>query len=367
MLVLILFLRFQIITQTLKEELNNAIDVGILKLQHVWMERLPTLYFKLPEPKESNFTTDKISDPKIKFDYGKDYDELFYSDSFDRKCLINIYDERDSEISRNKYHLYGNVMWILTLKRGGGFEYTSKKLLTTFNIMKQLFKDKLDQLKGLLQRSLALDPTVSRNKILQQEEELNQIIFDMNDLNDILVTLISDYENPMRDKFKKTFSLTDANIKNHKLLGYCILELRRLLNDLIDLFLPQLHALWVKLVPPEEILRFDNSVFKNNKHKSPGNVDISSTIAIHVICDAVLGSYSINATKDLRATPGYILFTFSPNVSPGSLIVMNPPFLTYLETTSGFISRMNFKIVDQNFSLIDLRGEQLQLTLEIRS
>ncbi|KAL3878985.1 hypothetical protein ACJMK2_031307, partial [Sinanodonta woodiana] len=78
------------------------------------MEKLPAIHFKLPEPKESNFTTDKIPNPKIRFNYGEDYNN-FYSDNFYKYYLINVYDERGSEISRNEYHLYGNVMWIFSL------------------------------------------------------------------------------------------------------------------------------------------------------------------------------------------------------------------------------------------------------------
>ena len=108
-------------------------------------------------------------------------------------------------------------------------------------------------------------------------------------------------------------------------------------------------------------------MYKNNKHKSSGNVDISSVIAVHVICDAILGSYSVNASKSSRADLGYILYTFFPNVSPGSLIVMNQPNLVYLTAINNPIAKMNFRIVDQNFSLLDLRDEQLQITLDVKS
>ena len=103
------------------------------------------------------------------------------------------------------------------------------------------------------------------------------------------------------------------------------------------------------------------------KHRSPKPAIITSTIAIHVIADCIVDSYSADSTKSSRANPGYILYTFSPNVSPGSLIVMNPPNLVYLATINDFSTQINFKITDQDFFLIDLRGEQLQMTVEVKS
>ena len=81
----------------------------------------------------------------------------------------------------------------------------------------------------------------------------------------------------------------------------------------------------------------------------------------------MLGSYAIDVSKSDNANLGYILYTFSPNVSPGSLIVMYPPNLVYLTAINNSITRMNFRIVDKNFSLLDLHGEQLQMTLDVKS
>ncbi|KAL3865632.1 hypothetical protein ACJMK2_043003 [Sinanodonta woodiana] len=67
------------------------------------------------------------------------------------------------------------------------------------------------------------------------------------------------------------------------------------------------------------------------------------------------------------AQQGYILYTFSPNVPPGSIIVMVPPNLEFFRTQNDFIIRIHFRITDQNFELLDLRGEQLQMKIQIKS
>ena len=142
---------------------------------------------------------------------------------------------------------------------------------------------------------------------------------------------------------------------------------KKSLRDLVSCFYSQIHCLWEKINPPVEILQSNNSPFKTGKHKSPNPVHITSTIAIHIIAYVILDSYSVDASSSSRANPGYIIYTFSPNVSPGSLIVMNPPNLVYLATVSDSITSINFRITDQDFSLLDLRGEQLQMTLEVKS
>jgi hypothetical protein len=77
----------------------------------------------------------------------------------------------------------------------------------------------------------------------------------------------------------------------------------------------------------------------------------------------VLGSYRFDTSSSTRANRGYILYTFSPHVSPGSLIITISTNPTYLETVNSSISRMNFRLVDKDFNLIDLSGEQIRITL----
>ena len=90
-------------------------------------------------------------------------------------------------------------------------------------------------------------------------------------------------------------------------------------------------------------------------------------ISLSVTCDIIDGSYHVNTSQSNLALQGYIIYTFSPQVPPGSLIVMNPVNLIYLKTINEFISRLNFKFVDQNNNIVDLSDEELQITLDLKS
>ena len=123
-----------------------------------------------------------------------------------------------------------------------------------------------------------------------------------------------------------------------------------------------------KINPKFAILTSNNSPWKTGKHRSPGHANITTTTAVHVIADCIRDSYSVeDAGKSSKAQQGYILYTFSPNVSPGSLIVMVPPNLEFFRTEHDFITRIHFRITDQNFELLDFRGEQLQMKFQIKS
>ena len=105
-------------------------------------------------------------------------------------------------------------------------------------------------------------------------------------------------------------------------------------------------------------------VISNDKLREMyGNLTLSNAFAE---ADNILTT-AAKGIAEIITVPGYILYTFSPNVSPGSLIVMTPSNIVYLATASEFITNINFRITDQDFSLIDLRGDQLQLTIELRS
>ncbi|KAL3858570.1 hypothetical protein ACJMK2_008846 [Sinanodonta woodiana] len=352
-------------------------------IYRTWLNNLPFVHRQIPEPKFDDFYDGNIPDITIhpelagSIKYLNDFSFLRDSDIYN-KYSYEVFDGTETDIlSKEEYRQHVNLVFRFALGDRGTHEYSIKDITAYFNNQREIFQSRLNQLRNTFQQGLSatLIPTRTTNRIsvLQQQRELNQIIADMNYTNDKFLSLVYEDKSPAREKFKRVFSRTNDNIVSYKFPGWCVPELKKSLRDLISCFYSQIHNLWEKINLPTEILQSNNSPFKTGKHKSPNPVHITSTIAIHVIADVIQDSYSVDASSEFssgtssRANPGYILYTFSPNVSPGSLIVMNPPNLVYLATIHDSIPAINFSITDQNFSLIDLRGEQLQMTIEVKS
>ena len=99
----------------------------------------------------------------------------------------------------------------------------------------------------------------------------------------------------------------------------------------------------------------------------PNNVDISSVIALNLMCDVIEGSYQINFEQSNKAQEGYILYSFAPTASPGYLIIEDPTNPVYMKCQNDLLTRINFRLTDQSNNLIDLRGEVLSISLFVKS
>lgn len=97
----------------------------------------------------------------------------------------------------------------------------------------------------------------------------------------------------------------------------------------------------------------------NISHESCFPVCILATTIVRVECDIVSGSY-------VNGEPKHIIYEFVPNVPPGYRIVEIPRNLIYFPVNQQTISEINIKIVDGDNSLINLRGEEIQLYLHLR-
>jgi len=77
-----------------------------------------------------------------------------------------------------------------------------------------------------------------------------------------------------------------------------------------------------KNLPVEDplILTWNNSQNGDGRHIAPHNVNISSVIALNLVCDAIEGSYQINLEQSNQAKQGYILYSFAPTAPPEYLI-----------------------------------------------
>ena len=96
-------------------------------------------------------------------------------------------------------------------------------------------------------------------------------------------------------------------------------------------------------------------------------MNISSVIALNLVCDTIEGSYQINLEQSNQAQQGHILYSFAPIAPPGFLIVEDPVNPVYMRCHNRSLTRINFRLTDQTDNLIDLRGEVLAITLFVKS
>ena len=115
------------------------------------------------------------------------------------------------------------------------------------------------------------------------------------------------------------------------------------------------------------ILTHNNDPNDDGRHITPYNVNISSVIALNLVCDAIEGSYQINLEQSNQAQQGYILYSFAPTAPPGFLIIENPTNPVYMRCHNNLLTRINFRLTDQSNNLIDLRGEVLAISLFVKS
>lgn len=104
-----------------------------------------------------------------------------------------------------------------------------------------------------------------------------------------------------------------------------------------------------------------SSIVISSTQEGPNNVDISNGIdklLIHVDC--VTGSYVNGSASD-------VIYGFSPNVKPSSLIELNPTKIVYLPLNkTGFLQKMRIRITDQSNRRVNLNGEQVTMSLYLK-
>ena len=108
------------------------------------------------------------------------------------------------------------------------------------------------------------------------------------------------------------------------------------------------------------VLGFDPKVFGKGRNVSEHTVNIMRVNSIFVHCDVIGSTY-------LKGSQTPIVFSFFPDVSPGSKIVIEPKILIYLPLTLGVISRLTSWLTDQNNEKLDLQGEEVTVKYHIRS
>jgi hypothetical protein len=107
-------------------------------------------------------------------------------------------------------------------------------------------------------------------------------------------------------------------------------------------------------------LGFNPSTISSGYNESHKIVDIMKINSILVNIDIISGSY-VNGVQHP------VIYSFFPNVTPGSKIVERPnPSLTYYPVNRTTIDKVTVVLTDQNNKPIDLRGEIVTVRVGIR-
>lgn len=95
-------------------------------------------------------------------------------------------------------------------------------------------------------------------------------------------------------------------------------------------------------------------------HQSDLPVRIVKVISIHIDCNITTGAFYNNI-------PSHTIFQFAPSVSPGYRINIKPSTRTYLPIINKrAINNITLRILDQNCELVNFRGEEISVTLELK-
>ena len=109
-----------------------------------------------------------------------------------------------------------------------------------------------------------------------------------------------------------------------------------------------------------ELLGFDKIIITQNESGN-NTVDITrgvNSISIH--CSIIEGSYE-------NSVAGNVIYSFSPNLSPGSLLNIEPTNRIYLPlNVSSNIYNINMRLTDQQNRPINLNGENVVYLLHLR-
>ncbi len=108
------------------------------------------------------------------------------------------------------------------------------------------------------------------------------------------------------------------------------------------------------------VLGFDAKIYKHGRYESERLVDILNINSILVHCD-IVGASRLNGIE------APIIYNFFPNVAPGEKIVETPRNLIYAPIIVEAIPSLTCWLTDQDGNYLDLRGEQLTISLHVRA
>ena len=106
------------------------------------------------------------------------------------------------------------------------------------------------------------------------------------------------------------------------------------------------------------VLGFNSITYSEGNHNSENIIEILPVNSIFVHVDNVIGSYMLGISSS-------VLYSFFPNVSPGVKIIERPFQRVYLPIITQDIHEIRLKLTDQTGKILDLRGENLTVSLHL--
>ena len=103
---------------------------------------------------------------------------------------------------------------------------------------------------------------------------------------------------------------------------------------------------------------FNSIKYNEGNHKSENIIDILPVNSIFVHVENVIGSYMLGIASS-------VLYSFFPNVAPGVKIIERPFQRVYLPIITQDIHEIRLKLTDQTGKILDLRGENLTVSLHL--
>lgn len=109
------------------------------------------------------------------------------------------------------------------------------------------------------------------------------------------------------------------------------------------------------------VLGFEDIIIEEDQlGVSNSLVKITSVDIVNVECNIVTGSF-------INGQPSHTLFSFCPNdVSPGYKISLHPTNMLFLPVNTKQLGNISLRLVDQDNKLVNFRGEQITIQLNLR-
>jgi hypothetical protein len=109
-----------------------------------------------------------------------------------------------------------------------------------------------------------------------------------------------------------------------------------------------------------KIFGFEPQTINQPKAESKFKADITRGVdRVLIHCSIVGGTYENTFESD-------VIYSFVPNVAPGSILDIQPFHPIYLPLKETTIRKIRMRVTDQNDRLIDLNGQNLDYLLNIK-